>query len=189
MIRVRETLYEAVKPTKEEVEWRRQYRADRKSSKASEDAQRAIERAQPGYVKPKPMYPVYRSPKPTKEEAERRRYAREQKRSERNRAAAEKWITDENNVYYRGSADEVILRTVLSKFNLWDSVPGNFIEINAQKKHSSRYSGSVEFNDVKAEGYIEIKSPSKSEKRVNIDQEFDDIHVSSSGYDHHYYDY
>jgi len=185
MIKVRESLYEAVKPSKEEMEARRQYRESRKSSRAQE----AAERAKPGYVKPKPMYPVYRSPKPSKEEADRRRYAREQKRSERNRAAAEKWIKEENNVYYRGSADEAILRTVLSKFNLWDSVPGNFIEISAQKNHSSRYSGSVEFNDVRAEGYIEIRSPRNSEKKVNIDQEFDNIYVSSSGYDHHYYDY
>jgi len=133
---------------------------------------------------------IPRGPKPSKEEADHRRYVRDQKRSEKNRASAEKWITTgDDHVYYRGSADEAILRTVLSKYNLWDSVTGNFIEINAQKNHDTDYHGSVEMTTVTAEGNIEINSPRGAEKKVNIDQDFEKIHVSSHGYDHHYYDY
>jgi len=185
---VRESLNEVARPSKEEMAARREYSAIRKKNKELE----AARAAQPGYVKPKSMYPTYprpRGPKPSKEEADRRRYDRERKRSEKNRALAEKWIQSEDNVYYRGSADEDMLRIVLSKFNLWDSVPGNYIQLTANNNRTSDYHGSVETTNITADGNIEITSPRGAEKKVHIDQDFEKIHISSHGYDHHYYDY
>jgi hypothetical protein len=183
---VRESLNETSRPSKEEIEARRQNRV---ATKSWRDFQ-AAERAKPGYVKPTyPSYPRPKGPKPSKEEADRRRYDRERKRSEKNRALAEKWIQSEDNVYYRGSADEDMLRIVLSKFNLWDSVPGNYIQLTANNNRTSDYHGSVETTNITADGNIEITSPRGAEKKVHIDQDFEKIHISSHGYDHHYYDY
>ena len=125
-----------------------------------------------------------------KEGAYSKRRRKEYDRDEKHQVNAQKSLATNDNISYSREADEDILKKVLNQYNLWKYVtPENYIRIYATTAKNTSYSGSVESTKVVASGNIEITSPRGSNKPVNIDQDFENIYVSSYGYDHHYYDY